>query len=93
MGNKVQQQGKLGLNHLIGGRACMQLALQKKYPTSSQDGNVPVVDQQNDSEYLCSVVVGTPGQKFNLDFDTGSADLWVSLLTCQLLSSQANMEL
>ncbi|KAJ1304079.1 hypothetical protein OPQ81_008483 [Rhizoctonia solani] len=32
-------------------------------------------DIQNDTEYACSVTIGTPGVTLTLDFDTGSSDL------------------
>ena len=54
----------------------MQPVLRKTSATG-QTGDVPAEDVQNDSLYLCPVTIGTPGQTLNLDFDTGSADLWV----------------
>ncbi|KIW36940.1 hypothetical protein, variant [Exophiala oligosperma] len=36
----------------------------------------PATDQQNDSLYTCPVNIGTPAQTLNLDFDSGSSDLW-----------------
>ena len=45
---------------------------------------VPAEDQQYDTQYLCEIGIGTPQQKVNLDFDTGSADLWVSIQTWSL---------
>lgn len=75
--NKAHHQGKHGAEHAVGGKTTMQKVLQKKAPQSDQAGEVPAEDSQNDSEYLCQVTIGTPGQTFTLDFDTGSADLWV----------------
>lgn len=52
-----------------------------KYSTNvssmSLVGAVPVTDYQNDIEYYASVEIGSPPQKLNLDFDTGSSDLWI----------------
>lgn len=45
--------------------------------TGDQAGEVSAEDTQNDAEYLAQVSIGTPGQNVTLDFDTGSADLWV----------------
>lgn len=54
----------------------LQRSLVRKAATG-QNGTVPADDIGNDSLYLAEVDIGTPAQKLNLDFDTGSADLWV----------------
>jgi hypothetical protein len=43
----------------------------------SRPGKVPAEVVLYDLQYLCPVTIGTPGKVFNLNFDTGSADLWV----------------
>ncbi|KAK4557096.1 hypothetical protein LTR86_006077 [Recurvomyces mirabilis] len=48
-----------------------------KNNATGQTGRVMAQDVDQGSEYLAPVTIGTPGKTFNLDFDTGSADLWV----------------
>jgi len=55
------------------------VVFRKSRPTTgdSSEAEVPANDIQNDLEYVVPVTIGTPGVTLNLDFDTGSSDLWV----------------
>ncbi|EEA24041.1 hypothetical protein TMatcc_007116 [Talaromyces marneffei ATCC 18224] len=73
----VHQQGKFTTagQKTVGGRVRIHRTLQKK--VNGQAGDVPADDVQNDTMYLAQVGIGTPAQTLKLDFDSGSADLWV----------------
>lgn len=56
-----------------------KLVNNKKLSQGGPKGEVPAEVKFYDLQYLCPVTIGTPGKVFQLNFDTGSADLWVGI--------------
>ncbi|KAK6343839.1 hypothetical protein TWF696_007495 [Orbilia brochopaga] len=67
----VQKDLPTGLN--VNSNLILHSDFRKRVP----DTSVKATPQGNDVEYTAPVSIGTPAQSFNLNFDTGSADLWV----------------
>ncbi|KAJ5770001.1 uncharacterized protein N7511_002052 [Penicillium nucicola] len=91
-GTTMHQTGRQYTDKPVGGRAHLQQVMQKKSVDSDQVGQVGADDVQNDAMYLAEVGIGSPAQTLSLDFDTGSADLWVwsTKLPSQTLSQYTN---
>jgi len=49
----------------------------KQQKQKRKQADVAAIPHYYDAEYLCDVEIGAPAQHFNLNFDTGSSDLWV----------------
>ncbi|KAI0178362.1 secreted aspartic proteinase precursor [Pestalotiopsis sp. NC0098] len=52
-------------------------ALNQTHTKRATTGSAVTTPEEYDTEYLTPVSIGTPAQTLNLDFDTGSSDLWV----------------
>ncbi|KAF9902846.1 Type I transmembrane sorting receptor [Linnemannia zychae] len=53
-------------------------------------GRVPVTSPAFDTEYYGPVKIGTPAQTFNMNFDTGSADIWLASTSCTSTACKAH---
>ncbi|KAJ1979702.1 hypothetical protein H4R33_005657 [Dimargaris cristalligena] len=49
---------------------------------SSRSSRLSLINYEGDTEYYGIISLGTPGQSFRVNFDTGSSDLWLPGLDC-----------
>jgi hypothetical protein len=66
----------------VGGKAYQKGQMLAMTDAAGKPSQVPAEDIMHDSQYLADCTIGTPPQKLKLNFDTGSADLWVSRSIC-----------
>ncbi|KAL9127012.1 MAG: hypothetical protein Q9217_004027 [Psora testacea] len=76
----------LGKYNRVGLSASQSVKAAASKAAATDDGTVAASPEQYDQAYLSAVTIG--GQTLNLDFDTGSADLWT--FSSELSASEQN---
>ncbi|KAI0821610.1 protease [Trametes gibbosa] len=79
--NLINLERNMGPGALNEGAVIMPIGVPIVPPGKKRQAE-QLTDQDNDELWTGPITIGTPAQTFNIDFDTGSADLWVPHVNC-----------
>lgn len=74
--NLINLESNRGREAFNAGAEIKEVAVLPEHLAKRQSSE-PLTDQNQDTEWTGSVSIGSNNQKFVIDFDTGSSDLWV----------------